>query len=76
MSFMNDNSLINQIVIVRLRNEAMQLLQKSKMVFRGIEIFPKEIEIYYYKEGEFMDNSVHRNELQRNNCNHFSLLSR
>ena len=55
---MKYNSLINQIVIVRLQNEAMQLLQKSKLVFGEIEIFPKEIEVYYYKEGEFMDNSV------------------
>jgi hypothetical protein len=68
---MKYNSLINQIVIVRLQNEAMQLLQKSKLVFGEIEIFPKEIEVYYYKEGEFMDNSVHRNELQKNNSNHF-----
>ena len=51
---MKYNSLINQIVIVRLQNEAMQLLQKSKLVFGEIEIFPiysicKVCRIYFIK---------------------------
>ena len=37
----------------------------------GLVIFPKEIEVYYYKEGEFEDSTVHRNELQKNNKYHF-----
>lgn len=36
----------------------------------GIKVYPKEIEIYAYKEGLFEDNSVHRNELQQNNKGH------
>ena len=68
---MKENNLINQNVVLRLQNEAKQLLQKSKLVFWGVDIILKEIESYYFEDGEFMDNSVHRNELQKNNSNHF-----
>ena len=68
---MKENYLINQNVVLRLQNEAKQLLQKSKLVFWGVVIILKEIESYYFEDGEFMDNSVHRNELQKNNSNHF-----
>lgn len=56
--------------ITELQKEATQFLAK-KLVIKGVNIFPKEIEVYYYKEGEFEDSSVHRNELQKNNKNHF-----
>lgn len=60
-----------QEIIKRLQNEAYQFLKK-KLVLNGIAILPKEIEVYYYKEGEFEDKSVHQNELQTNkNKNHF-----
>ncbi len=59
-----------QKTITRLQNEAKQFLTK-KLVINGLNIYPKEIEMYYFKEGEFEDSSVHRNELQKNNKNHF-----
>lgn len=54
-----------QDIIKKLQNEAYQFLKK-KLVLNGIAILPKEIEVYYYKEGEFEDKSVHQNELQTN----------
>ena len=68
---MKEIILINQNVVLRLQNEAKQLLQKSKLVFWGVDIILKEIESYYFEDSEFMDNSVHKNELQKNNSNHF-----
>lgn len=60
-----------QEIVNKLQNEASQFLKK-KLVLNGIAILPKEIEVYYYKEGEFEDKSVHQNELQTNkNMNHF-----
>lgn len=61
----------NQAIIERLQNEAKQFLTETKLMLNGVSILPKEIEVYYYKEGEFEDTSVHRNELQQNNKNHF-----
>lgn len=60
-----------QEIIKSLQVEAVQFLTKTKMRMDGLIIFPKEIEVYYYKEGEFEDPTVHRNELQKNNKNHF-----
>lgn len=61
-----------QETINKLQNEAKQFLTHSKLVANGIDIFPTEIEVYYYEvEGAFKDTSVHRNELQRNNRLHF-----
>lgn len=58
--------------IKKLQNEAVQFLTKSKLVLNGIDILPKEIEVYYYEvNGSFKDGSVHQNELQKNNKNHF-----
>lgn len=54
-----------------LQNEAKQFLTKTRLKFDGLDIQPKEIEVYYYIEGLFEDNSVHRNDLQKNNKNHF-----
>lgn len=61
----------NQLTIERLQNEAKHFLTETKLILNGVSILPKEIEVYYYKEGEFEDRTVHRNELQQNNKNHF-----
>lgn len=61
----------NQAIIEKLQNEAKQFLTETKLMLNGVSILPKEIEVYYYKEGEFEDTSVHGNELQQNNKNHF-----
>ena len=58
-------------IVTELQKEAKQFIAHNKLVLNGVEIYPKEIEVYYYKEGEFEDKSVHRNELQKNNKNHF-----
>lgn len=56
--------------IKRLQNDAAQFLSK-KILTKGATISPKEVESYYFKVREFEDSSVHRNELQMNNKNHF-----
>ena len=55
----------------RLQKEAAEFLTNFKLSMNGVIIQPTEIEMYYYREGEFEDNSVHRNELQQNNYAHF-----
>ena len=67
----NTDIMNNQLTIKRLQNEAKHFLTETKLILNGISILPKEIEVYYYKEGEFEDPTVHRNELQQNNKNHF-----
>lgn len=57
--------------IKKLQIEAKSFLTQRKLILNGVSILPKEIEVYFYKEGEFEDTSVHRNELQRKNKNHF-----
>lgn len=57
--------------IKRLQNEVSRFLLQSKLVLNGVVVMPKEVEVYYYKIGEFEDNSVHRNDLQKNNRGHF-----
>lgn len=57
--------------IKRLQVEASHFITSSKLDLEGLFIYPKEIEVYYYKVGEFEDNSVHKNELQIDNRNHF-----
>jgi hypothetical protein len=61
----------NQVIIERLQSEAKRFLKETKLLLNGVFIQPKEIEVYYYKEGEFEDTSVHRNDLQKKNKNHF-----
>ena len=63
----------NQAIIERLQNEAKLFLTKTKLMLSGVSILPKEIEVYYFKKGEFEDTSVHRNDLQKKNKNHFYL---
>ena len=61
----------NQDVVLRLQNEAKSLLLNYELRLNGVSIIPKEIEVYFYKNGVFEDNSVHRNELQKNHNGHF-----
>ena len=60
-----------QEMIQKLQAEARLFLTESVLVLKGLSIRPKEIEVYYYEKGIFEDNSVHRNDLQKNNKNHF-----
>lgn len=57
--------------ICRLQEEARLFLTESGLVLNGVSILPKEIEVYFYKKDIFEDDSVHRNELQKHNKNHF-----
>ena len=57
--------------VKRLQKEAEHFLLNDTLLLNSICIRPKEIEVYYYQENKFDDNSVHQNELQRNNKNHF-----
>lgn len=67
------NIMNNQAIIERLQNEAKLFLTKTKLMLSGVSILPKETEVYYFKKGEFEDTSVHRNDLQKKNKNHFYL---
>ena len=58
-------------MLQKLQAEARSFLTESVLVLKGLSIRPKEIEVYYYEEGIFEDNSVHRNDLQKHNKNHF-----
>ena len=60
-----------QEMLQKLQTEARLFLTESVLVLKGLFIRPKEIEVYYYEKGIFEDNSVHRNDLQKNNKNHF-----
>ena len=53
-----------------LQNEAEKFIAQSALMINGVEVVPKEIEVYYFKEDEFEDDSVHRNVLQQMNKNH------
>ena len=68
---MNNTKEFNLKIIKRLQDEAKLFLTTKNLIMEGIVIIPKEIEVYYYKEKEFEDDSVHRNELQKNHRNHF-----
>lgn len=61
----------NQATIEMLQNKAKLFLTETKLMLKGVSVLPKEIEVYYYKNGQFEDTSVHRNDLQKNNKNHF-----
>ena len=69
---MKENNNLQEQIKRRLQEEIVSFLKTWRLVWNGIRICPKEIEAYYYeKEGEFKDDSVHRNDLQKNNKNHF-----
>jgi hypothetical protein len=57
--------MFNQEIVKKLQIEAELFLKNSKLVVNGIEIFPKEIEIYYYQKKVFEDGSVHRNNFSQ-----------
>lgn len=58
-------------IVSQLQNQAVNFLSNHYLLVNGISIFPKEIEVYYFQKGQYEDKSVHRNELQLNNQNHF-----
>ena len=62
----SEDALINE-----LQSRVMEFMLGFNLRIGGTIIEPKEVEVYYYKHGEFDDNSVHRNELQAMNPNHF-----
>ncbi len=62
----SEDALINE-----LQSRVMEFMLGFNLRIGGTVIEPKEVEVYYYKHGEFDDNSVHRNELQAMNPNHF-----
>ena len=67
-----NNKSIQEQIKRRLQKETEHFLTNWKLVWKGTEIYPKEIEVYYYeKVGDFKDDSVHKNDLQKNNKNHF-----
>lgn len=58
-------------IVKQLQDEASNFLMHSHIEVNGLQIFPKEIEVYYYKKDEFEDKYVHCNELQQNRHNQF-----
>ena len=68
---MEKKSCCFQEMLQKLQVEAKSFLTESVLLLKGLSIRPKEIEVYYYEEGIFEDNSVHRNDLQKHNKNHF-----
>lgn len=61
---------MNQSKYDELQLSAETFLKEKYLNLEGIMIYPKEIEVYYYEDSVFQDDSVHRNELQKNNLNH------
>ncbi len=68
---MENKSYCSQEILQKLQAEARLFLTESVLVLKGLYIRPKEIEVYYYEKGGFEDNSVHCNDLQKHNKNHF-----
>lgn len=56
----------NNSIISTLQSEAVHFLQNNIIRINNVTIYLKEIEIYYFKKGEFEDPSVHCNEMQAN----------
>lgn len=58
-------------LIERLQKEAKQFITQKKLVLNGVEIYPKEIEVYYHND-DFKDNAVHKKIQQTKKFkNHF-----
>ena len=38
-----------------LQNEAEKFITQSELMINGVEVVPKEIDVYYFKEDEFED---------------------
>ena len=68
---MKNTTTRDEQLVYRLQHDAAIMLKENTLFLNGITIIPKEIEIYYYENGVFEDGSVHQNELQQNNQNHF-----
>lgn len=68
---MESSGIVNLKVIDNLKHDAEAFLTTTYLEYQGVAIWPKEIEVYYYKKDVFEDGSVHGNNLQRNNKNHF-----
>ena len=59
-------------LIQKLQIETEELLSRGVMISIGdVRIIPKEIEVYRFQASVFEDDSVHQNELQQANPNHF-----
>ena len=54
-----------------LQEQASEFLKNNYLLVNGIEIYLKEIEVYYYEQGKFEDYTVHGNKLQQNRKNYF-----
>lgn len=58
-------------IVTKLQKEANQFIAHNKLVLNGVEIYPKEIEVYYYND-DFKDNAVHKKSQQTKKYkNHF-----
>lgn len=68
---MKNTTTMDKQLVYRLQRDAAIMLKENTLFLNGVTIIPKEIEIYYYETGVFEDGSVHQNELQQNNQNHF-----
>ena len=68
---MKNTTTMDEQLVYRLQRDAAIMLKENILFLNGVTIIPKEIEIYYYETGVFEDISVHQNELQQNNKNHF-----
>ena len=61
----------NRNLISTLQNKAISFLKSSCITVNGADIYPKEIEVYYYETGAFEDVYVHRDERQKNHPDSF-----
>ena len=68
---MKSNNIVNQKIVDLLKHDAEVFLSTTHLEYQGLAIWPKEIEVYYYEKNVFEDGSVHGNNLQRKNRNHF-----
>lgn len=57
-----DNKIVNKLQEINIC-----FLQNYIIKIDKLEIYPIEVEIYYYKQGVFEDKSCHRNKLQKEN---------
>ena len=62
---------MNEIIVSRLQTKAKEFISQYKLVLNKVEIYPKEIEVYYHNE-DFKDNAVHQKPQQTKKFkNHF-----
>lgn len=58
-------------VLQTLQDKASDFLKRHCLIINGVELYPKEIEVYYYKDGGVEDGYVHRNPMQSNRPSKF-----